>query len=371
MLDTRAGNGLGGKLLANTPATFPVASRGPIPANATAVTGNVTVVNPTNSWAVYLGPTPIASPTTSTINFSSGQVTGNGLTVALNVAGTLSATYISSANNTTDLVFDVTGYFLPDSTGATYHTMSPARLLDTRSANGLGGKLLANTPATFQVAGRSGTGIPANATAVTGNVTVVNPTNSWAVYIGPNPLPSPGTSTINFNAGEIKGNGLTVSLSTSGSLSATYMSSAGNTTDLVLDVTGYYTADPGGAKYVPLAPVRLLDTRAANGLGGKLLANTPATFPVAGRGGSGVPSNAVAVTGNVTVVNETNSWAVFLGPDPTPSPATSTINFMTGDVKGNGLTVALSGSGSLSTTYMSTAGNTTDLVLDVTGFFVP
>jgi hypothetical protein len=365
VLDTRNGTGLSGKLSANTPATFQVTGTH-VPSGAIAVTGNVTVVNSSYSWAVYLGPNPVASPTTSTINFAAGQVTGNGLTVALSGTGSLSATYMSSAGNTTDLVFDVTGYFLPNLTGDTYHAIAPARMLDTRTGNGLGARLHANTPATFQVAGRLG--VPSNATAVTGNVTVVNPSFSWAVYLGPDPLASPTTSTINFNTGEIKGNSLTVSLSGAGNLSATFMSSAGNTTDLVFDVTGFYTADSSGAVFVPIDPVRMLDTRVANGLGGKLAANTPATFSVAGR--PGVPSNAIAVTGNVTVVNETFSWAVFLGPDPIASPPTSTINFNLGDIKGNGLTVALSGGGSLSATYMSNAGNTTDLVFDVTGYYV-
>jgi hypothetical protein len=60
-----------------------------------------------------------------------------------------------------------------------------------------------------------------------------------------------------------------------------------------------------------------------------------------------------------------------VGPNPDPAPTTSTLNFNTGDVKANGLTVALSTTGTLSATYISIAGNTTDLVLDVTGYFAP
>ncbi|HEX7497734.1 MAG TPA: fibronectin type III domain-containing protein, partial [Candidatus Limnocylindrales bacterium] len=49
--------------------------------------------------------------------------------------------------------------------GATFHPMTPpVRLLDTRTGNGLSGKITANTPATFQITGRGG--IPSNATAV-------------------------------------------------------------------------------------------------------------------------------------------------------------------------------------------------------------
>jgi len=332
-----------------------------------AVTGNVTVVSPTASWAVYLGGAPIAYPETSTINFNKGAIVSNVLTVALGSGGTLSATFMSFAGNTTDLVFDVTGYVIPDISGATYPALTPVRLLDTRYGNGLSSKLSANTPATFQITGRNG--IPSSATAVTGNVTVVNSSYSWAVYLGPDPIASPTTSTINFNKGDIKANGLSVALGSGGTISATFMSFAGNTTDLVFDVTGYYTADATGTRYVPMAPTRLLDSRGGNGLTGTFGANTPRTFQVSGRGG--IPTTATGVTANVTVVNPTYSWAVFVGPVATASPTTSTINFNTGDIVANGLTVALGSGGTLSATYMSFAGNTTDLVFDVTGYYVP
>ena len=367
LLDTRYGNGLSVKLSANTPATFQVTGRAGIPSGATAVTGNVTVVNPTFSWAIYLGPDPMPFPSTSTLNFLKGEAKANGLTAALAADGSLSATYMSVAGNTTDLVFDVTGYFTPDTSGATYHALDPARLVDTRIGNGLSSKLSANTPATFHVIGRAG--IPSDATAVTGNVTVVNPTFSWAIYLGPDPITSPTTSTLNFLKGEAKGNGVTVALGAGGMLSATYMSYSGNTTDLVFDVTGYYTRDLTGGKFVPITATRLLDTRVGNGLSTRLSANTPATFQVAGR--AGIPDNATAVTGNVTVVNPTCAWAIFVGPDPDPNPTTSTLNFLRGEAKANGVTVALGSGGTVSATFISYSGNTTDLVFDVTGYYGP
>jgi hypothetical protein len=159
--------------------------------------------------------------------------------------------------------------------GTTYHPITPVRLLDTRIGNGWSGKITANTPATFQITGRGG--IPSNATAVTGNVTVVNPTFDWDVYLGPDPISSPSSSTVNFSTGEIAANGLTVALSQTGTLSATYMSTAGNKTDLVFDVTGFFTPDANGDTYHPLDPARLLDTRVNNGLSGKISANTPST----------------------------------------------------------------------------------------------
>ena len=377
LLDTRSGIGLTGKLVANTPQAFKVTTEGAspagaaaitgIPATATAVTGNVTVVNETSSWAVYLGPYSVAKPSTSTVNFVKGDIVANGITIGLSGAGTLSATYISTAGNTTDLVFDVTGYFTPDMSGDTYHPMTPARLIDTRTGNGSWGRLAANTPRTVLIRGRRG--IAKTATAVTGNLTVVNSTAGWAVYLGPNPVAKPTTSTISFKKGQVQGNSLTVELSPTGTLSATYISTPGNKTDLVFDVTGYYTPDATGVRFVPVTPVRLLDTRVGNGLSGKLKAGTPRTVLIGGR--VSVPRTARAITGSVLAVNATNSWAVYLGPAPIARPTTSTINFTRGQVKDNGVTVSLSATGMLSATYMSTPKNTTDLVLDVTGYFVP
>ena len=346
---------------------FEGAEGSPVPTVFVAVTGNVTVADETAGWAVYLGPVPAANPPTSTVNFLAGQITGNGLTVALGSGGTLSATYISNPGNKTDLVFDVTGYFTPDASGATYHPMTPVRLLDTRNGTGLSGKLSANTPATFVVAGVGG--VPSNAVAVSGNLTVANETAAWAVYLGPAPVAAPTSSAINFTKGQIKGNSLTVALGPGGTLSATYMSNPGNKTDLVFDVTGFYTPDSTGSVYVPLAPARVLDTRTGTGISGKLSANTPAAFAVAGAGG--VPSAATGVTGNVTVVNETAGWAVYLGPAPIANPPTSTINFTVGQIAGNGVTVALGSGGTLSATYMSNPGNRTDLVFDVSGYYAP
>ncbi len=64
------------------------------------------------------------------------------------------------------------------------------------------------------------------------------------------------------------------------------------------------TAPPGPpSTYHTLAPARILDTRSGTGLVGKFVSTVPRSFAVAGAGG--VPSNAVAVTGNLTVTGQT------------------------------------------------------------------
>jgi hypothetical protein len=347
LLDSRFGNGLSGKFGANAPRTFQVSGRGGVPANAVAVTGNFTVTNQTSAGAAFLGPNSTPSPSTSTINFPVGDNRANGVTLALGPGGSLSATYMASSG-TTDFVFDVTGYFVPDQSGSTYLPLTPARLLDSRFGNGLSGAFSANTPRTFQVGGRGG--VPANAVAVTGNFTVTNQTSAGAGFLGPNATASPTTSTINFPVGDSRANGVTLALGAGGTLSATYMASGGSA-DFIFDVTGYFMPDQSGATYVPLTPARLLDSRYGNGLSGKFSGWVPRTFQVSGRGG--VPSGAVGVTGNFTVTNQNTAGAGFLGPNSTASPTTSTINFPVGDNRANGVTVALGSGGTLSVTYLA------------------
>jgi hypothetical protein len=66
-----------------------------------------------------------------------------------------------------------------------------------------------------------------------------------------------------------------------------------------------------------------------------------------------VPANATAVTGNLTVTNQTAAGYAFLGPIADSNPATSTLNFPLGDSRANGVTVALGAGGTLSATYLA------------------
>ena len=368
LLDSRFGTGLNGVFQRNVPRTFQVTGLGGVPADATAVTGNLTATGMTGAGFVYLGPDPLANPPSSTLNFPAGDNRGNGLTVDLSATGSLSATFGGPvAGTTTHLVFDVTGYFLNDDTGATFFPLTPARLLDSRFGTGLNGVFQRNVPRTFQVTGLGG--VPADATAVTGNLTATGMTGAGFVYLGPDPLANPPSSTLNFPAGDNRGNGLTVDLSATGSLSATFGGPvAGTTTHLVFDVTGYFLNDDTGATFFPLTPARLLDSRFGTGLNGVFQRNVPRTFQVTGLGG--VPADATAVTGNLTATGMTGAGFVYLGPDPLANPPSSTLNFPAGDNRGNGLTVDLSATGSLSATFGGpVAGTTTHLVFDVTGYF--
>ena len=144
----------------------------------------------------------------------------------------------AAAGKTAHAIFDVTGYFLPGVSGATYVPLTPTRLLDTRYGNGLTGAFSANHARTFQVTGRGG--VPASAVAVTGNLTVTRQTGAGYLYLGPIATNTPSSSTLNFPTGDNRANGVTVALSGDGKLAVTYAAAAGKTAHAIFDVTGYF-----------------------------------------------------------------------------------------------------------------------------------
>ena len=194
---------------------------------------------------------------------------------------------------------------------------------------------------------------------------------SGFVFLGPTATGSPTSSTLNFPVGDTRANAVTVALDGTGHLSAVYKSSTpGAKTNLFLDVTGYF--DSTGNRYIPLSPVRVMDSRdGTGGISGKFVNGTPRNFDVAETGAT-VPGTAVAITGNLTVTTQSKSGFVFLGPTAAPNPSSSTLNFPVGDTRANAVTVGLNGTGGLGAVYRSsTLGATTNLFLDVTGYFIP
>jgi hypothetical protein len=369
VLDTRLGTGLSGVFAANVPRSFKVADTPGIPEEAVAVTGNVTIANQTSAGYVSVTPTQIVNPASSTINFPLGDTRANNITTPLASDGKLAAVYKAAAGRSTHIIVDITGYYLPGDGEATYSTITPTRVLDTRPgiAIGLSGTFLPNTPRTLSVAGAHG--IPAEAKAITGNLTVVGQTKAGYLSITPDPTANPTTSTLNFPLGDTRANGVSVPLNDNGDLSLVFKASGGST-HVLLDVTGYYLDSPAGLQFFPLAPGRILDTRPnvkLSGLSGVFTSSSPRVLPVAGHWG--VPTTANAVTGNLTVVGQSAAGYVSATLANDPSPATSVLNFPFGDIRANGVALPLNGQGREWFVYKASGGKTTHLILDVSGYF--
>jgi hypothetical protein len=370
ILDTRDGTGgLSGPFSSHVARMFQVTGgTSGVPSNATAVTGNLTVTGQSNLGYLYIGPVAMNSPTSSTLNFPVNDDRANAVTVALGGTGSLWVTYAApTLGPTAHVIFDVTGYFTPDTSGDTYHALTPTRILDTRDGTGgLSGAFSSHVARTFGVTGGV---VPSGATAVTGNLTVTQQSSAGFLYLGPVAQNNPTSSTLNFPLNDDRANAVTVALG-GGSLSITYAApTLGPTAHVIFDVTGYFTHDLSGAKYVPLTPRRILDTRdGTGGLSGPFGSHVARTFGVTG---GVVPSNATAVTGNLTVTQQTSLGYLFIGPVAINNPTSSTLNFPLNDDRANAVTVALSG-GALSVTYAApTLGKTAQVIFDVTGYFTP
>jgi hypothetical protein len=113
VLDTRQAAGpSGGPALTSSGArTFPVGGLCGVPADAVAVAANVTAVNPAAAGFVSLSPAGSPPPTTSTVNFSGGQVRANNTILALGPGGQATVQAALPGVGTVHLVVDVTGYF--------------------------------------------------------------------------------------------------------------------------------------------------------------------------------------------------------------------------------------------------------------------
>ena len=352
LMDTRFGNGLSNPFATGVPRVVQIAGRGSVPATARAVTVNVTVTGQTSSGYVSVGPTMSATPTTSTLNFPTGDTRANNATVALDGSGRLALVFKGAAGSRAHLIVDVTGYYAPDA-AATYTSVPPARIVDTRVGNGLSAfRFQSGVPRSFRVATRGG--VPLGAVAVSINVTMLGQTTNGYVTVGPTVAARPATSTVNAPKGDTRANGATVALDAAGMLSAVFVGAAGSAAHLIIDVTGYYLPGDGGASFVPLDPQRVLDTRSGTGLSHLFASALPRAFQIAGVGA--VPGGVVGVTGNVTVVNQTSAGYVSVGPAVAAAPTTSTINFPLGDTRANGVTVGLDGSGRLAAVFRGSKG---------------
>lgn len=152
--------------------------------------------------------------------------------------------------------------------GSVFVPIAPIRLLDTRIGAGLPGALVSDVPVALQVTGvvatvgagdvvSSGSPVPAGATGVVTNTTVVGPSTIGFLAVRPgNAAGEPATSSINFTSpGAIVPNAVTTELPTAGSgVGAIQLwfhgTSPTATTHVLVDVVGYY--EPAGTSTTPL-----------------------------------------------------------------------------------------------------------------------
>jgi hypothetical protein len=254
-----------------------------------------------------------------------------------------------------------------------YHTLTPARILDTRDGTGApraplgpGGNLAAAL--TLQVTGRGG--VPASGvTAVVMNVTVTNTNTPQSSFltVWPTGEAQPNVSSLNWVSGQEVPNLVTVKVGTGGAVS---FANAFGTTDVIADVVGWYddASAAGGGWFNPLTPTRILDTR--DGTGAPSAAPVgPAgtlTLQVTGRGGVPAAAGVSAVVMNVTAADPTVGGFLTVWPGG-PLPKTSNLNFVGGiPAIANLVTVGVSPTGMVS---IYNALGQTHVIADVVGWY--
>jgi hypothetical protein len=374
ILDTRYNLGLTGKFSNKSSRLLTVVNQGGVPPTAIAVTGIVTVTNQTAGGYVAVGPVPTNAPTVSTLNFPYDDNRANNVTVALDTQGRLSFVLVAPDGTTTDILFDVTGYFTADDTGATFFPITPVRVMDSRNGAGLTapGAYPTKTIKSTTVWGAGGGAVPTGAIAVTGNLTVVAPTSLGWAFAGPAIPPdvvSLNCSMVNAGAGETKADGVTVKLTDTGALSFVWDGERGSTAQMIFDVTGYFMSGTSGARFVPMSPIRVADTRIGLPSYGPVKEAAWVKVPIVGRGS--VPATATGMTGNLTVTSQTDLGYLSVVPVGTKTaPPTSTLNFPVDDNRANGFSVSLAPDGSIAVGYWAVSGSTTQFVVDLTGYYL-
>lgn len=172
-------------------------------------------------------------------------------------------------------------------TPSAYVAIDPVRVLDQRTTSAAGGpRLRVGRPLDLVIAGAV---VPAGATAVTMNITVVEPTRAGFVSArAADARGRPSTSTVNFEAGDTIANSATVALSRTGAVRFVYDAYTERTgeLELVVDVVGYFVPMAVG----PTGPAGPQGPAGAMGVPGSTGATGPQGPPGAGGGASGAPA---------------------------------------------------------------------------------
>jgi hypothetical protein len=300
-----------------------------------------------------------------------GRSKANAAVVTAGINGQVSV----FASDTTDVVLDVSGYFigvLPVAVTYTYFPITPCRVVDTRVNNGSFGapSLVSGQQRVFQLDLSScnlstapedtGGAFSINVTVIPKGGKPVDFVTVWGTSVKAEGTPP--TSTVNAPTGAITANAAitTVNAATGESISV-YSS---DETDLVIDVNGYFAFGqlvPGGLSLYTQPPCRILDTRSSTGeFQGEF------TVPVTTGNNCSVTNTAKAYVLNATVVPPAPLTYLTLWADGTTQPVVSTLNAVDGDTTSN-MAIVQTTNGSID----AFASQSTQLILDISSYFAP
>ncbi|MBR7828994.1 hypothetical protein KDK95_21985 [Actinospica sp. MGRD01-02] len=364
ILDTRKGIGAS---VAKVPAGGTLrlkvvgAADGPntLPSGISAVALNLTAVNGTAGGYITAYADDSAVPGVSNLNYGTAPV-ANTVIAQVGSDGYVDLRNTSGhAGSSVDLVADIEGFYTTSLTEGEpygYTPVAPTRLLDTRNGTGAAkAKVGAYKSVTLNVTGQIGDVLftQTNSAAVVAHVTVTNTASAGFITSYPGGAKLPTASTLNFTAGQTISNTVIVPIE-NGAIQL-YNGSPG-TADLIVDVTGYYTAT--GYTYVPITPTRLIDTRTTQPVswGSELAVPTAsADADLAG---------AEALAANLTATEPTSGGNLGAG---STGWETSSVNFGVGQTVAN--FTQISTSPTEFPVYDGQTSGHVEVIADVYGYF--
>jgi hypothetical protein len=128
---------------------------------------------------------------------------------------------------------------------------------------------------------------------------------------------------------------------------------------------------PPSVRLYTLPPCRIADTRNAPGAFGapSLAASSTRLFPIT-LSTCGVPSNAKAVSANLSVTGTAAAGSILVYPASLGSaPVASSLSFKAGQTRANNSILMLGSDGSGAVKVLNSSTGATDLIIDVNGYF--
>jgi sugar lactone lactonase YvrE len=308
-------------------------------------------------------PVSFSSQTTSVCTVSGSQVTMVAVgtcTIQATQAG--SATY--AAATPVNRSFQVNG-------ALSFVPITPCRVVDTRSADGsFGGPSITGGSSRDFTIPNGICGIPSTAQAYSLNAAMV-PTGGGWITLWPTGQPKPLAASVNSPDGRVKSDGAIVPAGTGGAISVY----ASVTTDVVLDINGYFVpapSNPTALAFYPVTPCRVADTRKTAGpLGGPYMSGgSTRTFSILAASACGIPSSAQAFSLNLAVMPQADKLGWLTAwPAGQTQPSVASLNDPPGVVLSNAAIVPAPSDNSGQIDIYVTQD--THLVIDINGYFAP
>ncbi|MDP4332423.1 DUF2599 domain-containing protein [Curtobacterium sp. A7_M15] len=364
ILDTKAGTGgFSTPMEAGKYRTIKVAGLAGLPDDGSvgAVSLNATVGASTGYGTLFGRPDADTGRTTMLIyNGVSGEYTSNSATIAVGADGTIQVMTETASR----LILDVQGYYTANTDGTAAGGFVPVakRLVDTRS--GMGAAKAAIAPGKsidVQITGANG--VPAGASAAVVNLIAVNSTDADGYLT---PYATGGTkpqNSLHYAPSETTSVQAQVPLSAAGKIT---IANSSTTTNLLVDLQGYFTAaGKGGAVFTP-SYGRAYDSRATGNTA--LAKNETRSIQIAGTAGVPVMGSGItAVTLTLIVAHGGSAGYADVYADGKTDPGITAVNFQPNEIQTNTITVPLGANGKIA---LRNAAEATNYVVDVQGWYI-